>query len=247
MDGSRVAVKCVGLERRLLLRSARAALSLDSSLGVETDLVSNLDKGGHVLIGWQIAVVLDVSGGSQLDGGSHVVELVAAAALWLGAASGGGTGVANEVALGLGARRRLLAGPGALGSRASGSAVGNSRGADSLALSRQANVLAQRAAARLAVLSRATNLTLGLLATDVAGSLTELLAAELAGGLLALRLTNGGTRWGIAVPLAIREAVALHSEANLLEASSIGESHFLGSCSSDQQGANKQEGLHLFW
>jgi len=214
---------------------------------VETDLVSNLDKGGHVLVGWESAMVLEMGGRSELDGGGHVVELVAAAALGLGAASGGRTGVANEVALGLGARSGLLAGPGALGSRASGSAVGDSGGADSLALSGQANVLAQRAAARLAVLSRATNLALGLLATDIASSLTELLAAELASGLLALGLTNGGTRWAIAIPLAIREAVALHSEAHLLEASSISKCHFLGSCDSDQQGANKQDGLHLFW
>jgi hypothetical protein len=56
---------------------------------------------------------LDVGGGGHLDGGDHVAELVAAAALGL-AASRGGSLVADEVAFGLGASGGLAARPRAL-------------------------------------------------------------------------------------------------------------------------------------
>jgi len=106
----------------------------------------------RVLVG-EGAVVLHVGGRGDLDGCGHVVELVAAAALRSRTTSRGGTSIANEVALGLGAGRGLSARPRAFGSRASRSAVGNSRGADGLALGGQADVLAKRATRGLAVLA----------------------------------------------------------------------------------------------
>jgi len=206
--------------------------------------VSDLEQRGQVL--GQSAVDLQVSGRGNLDGGGHVVELVAAAALRLGSTAGGsGSGVALQRALGLGAGGGLAARPGALGGRASGAAVGDSRGADGLALGGQADVLAERAASSLAVLAGAAHLALGLLAADIAGSLTELLASELAGGLLALRLANGGAGRGIATPLAVREAVALSSGFEEAGTLSVGECHVLSGSSRNAQETDNQDSLHL--
>jgi len=220
----------------------RARAALFPSL--VADLVSDLEQRRQMF--GQSAVHLQVSGRGNLDGSGHVVELVAAAALRLrGTASGSGSGVALQRALGLGAGGGLAARPGALGSRAGRAAVGNSRSANSLALGRQADVLAQRAATSLAVLAGAAHLALGLLAADIAGGLTELLAAELAGGLLALRLADGGAGRSVAAPLAVREAVALSSGLEERRTSSVGERHVLSRRSSDGQETDNEDSLHL--
>jgi hypothetical protein len=227
---------CLGLLLFLALLvfgGARAALSLGLLLRVQSDLVCDFEQSGHVL--GNGTVLLNMCGGSDLDGGNHVVEFVARAALRSSvAASRGGALVANEVALGLGAGGGLAARPCALGSRASRSAVGDSGGADSLALCGQADVLAKRATRGLAVLTGATNLALGLLATDIASSFSELLATELASGLLALWLADGRAGGGVARPLAVREARALCRKAYLLEAGSVGKGHILCSRCSDE-------------
>jgi len=169
--------------------------------------VGDLDQSGHVL--GDGTMLLNVCGRSHLDGSNHVVELVAAAARRLAATSRSGSLVASKVALGLGAGGGLSARPGALRGRASRLAVGDGGSADGLALGGQANVLAKRATTSLAVLAGASNLTLGLLATDVASSLGKFLASKLASGLLALGLADGRAGGGIALPLAVGEARAL--------------------------------------
>jgi len=223
-----------------LLMRARAALVL---LGIgESELVGDLEKSGHSL--GDGTVLLDVGGGSHLDGSNHVLELVAAAALRL-AASGSGALVANEVALGLGAGGGLSARPRALGSRASGSAVGDGGGADSLALSGQANVLAKRATVRLAVLAGATNFTLGLFTTNITCRLGQLLASEFTSRLLTLRFTNSGAGGGITLPLAIREARALCTAAYLLKAGSISKSDVLSSDRSYEKSKHQKDSHFL--
>jgi hypothetical protein len=130
---------------------ARAALIELGVLRVEADFMRDLDERGHGGLVGQLAVFVEVSGRRELNGGSHVVKLVAAAALRLGAAGGCGAGVADEVALGLGAGSRLAAGPRAFRSRAGRSAVWNGGSADGLAFCRQAHVLTERATTSLAV------------------------------------------------------------------------------------------------
>jgi len=126
--------------------------------------------------------------------------------LLLARSLGVGAGIALQAALGLGAVLRLAARPGALGSRACWLADRHSGGADSLALGRQADVLAERAATSLAVLARATHLALGTLATNIASGWGQLLTTKLAVGLLALGLALSRARRTVAVPRAIREA-----------------------------------------
>jgi len=213
---------------------ARAALGFCLILRAESDFVRDFEQSGHVL--GDCTVLLNMAGRGDLYSRNHVVELMAGAALRSRVAAGRSWSlVADEVAFGLGASRGLAARPRALGSRASRSAVGNGGSADGLALGGQADVLAERAARGLAVLPRAAHLTLRLLAADVAGSLAELLAAELASRLLALRLTDGGAGWSVTRPLAVGKARALGCQANLLEAGSIGEGHILRSRCSDKQ------------
>jgi len=50
------------------------------SLGTVTQLVGHLDQRGHDVVVGDGAVVLDVRLGGQLDGGLHVLEVVARAA-----------------------------------------------------------------------------------------------------------------------------------------------------------------------
>jgi len=159
---------------------------------------------------------------------------VAAAALGLsGTAGGSGSGVALQRALGFGTSGGLAARPGALRGRAGGSAVGDSGGANGLALGGQADILAERAATSLAVLARATDLALGLLAANIASSLAELLATQFAGGLFTLGLAHGRASRGVTAPLAVGEAVALYSGLEEAWGSSVRKRHVAGSDESD--------------
>jgi len=200
--------------------------------------VSDLDERGHGLRDG--AVLLDVCGRGHLHSGQHVVELVAAAARRL-ATSRARSLVAGQVALGLGAAGGLAARPRALGGGASGLAVGHGGSADGLALGGETDVLAQGAAASLTVLAGAAHLALGLLTADVAGGLGKLLASQLASRLLALGLAVGGAGRGVALPLAVREARALGRSSDLLEPSSVGESHVLSSGTSNQESESEEE------
>jgi len=152
-----------------------------------------------------LSILIVVRRMSHLDCTLEVDEGSARAALGL-SARGLGASIASEVALGFGASSGLLARPCALGGRASGSAVRNRRSANSLALGRHADVLAQRATRSLAVLTRATDFTSGLLTSDVALGGGELLASHLAHGLLALGFALSRAAWVVAFPLAIGEA-----------------------------------------
>jgi len=186
---------------------ARAAASRAFCRLGETNLVCELDHGRDGLRVDVSAVLLEVGLGRQLHSRHHVAVLVArAASLLLARSLGVRAGIALQAALGLGAVLRLAARPGALGGRAGWLAHGNSRGADSLALGGQADVLAERAATSLAVLARATNLALGALATNVARRWGELLTTKLAVWLLALGLTLSRAGGTVAVPCAVREA-----------------------------------------
>lgn len=186
---------------------ARAAASRAFGRLGEADLVGQLDHGRDGLGVDVLAVLLQVGLGRQLDSGHHVAVLVArAAVLLLAGRLRVGAGIALQAALGLGAVLRLAARPGALGSRAGRLAHRDSGGADSLALGRQADVLAERAATSLAVLAGATHLALGALAANVARRWGQLLTTQLAVGFLALRFALSRARGAIAVPCAIREA-----------------------------------------
>eukprot|EP00178_Gracilaria_changii_P005056 TRINITY_DN18166_c0_g1_i3.p2 TRINITY_DN18166_c0_g1~~TRINITY_DN18166_c0_g1_i3.p2 ORF type:complete len:189 (+),score=20.37 TRINITY_DN18166_c0_g1_i3:137-703(+) len=169
---------------------ARAALLSGLVGSLEADFVRNFHEGRREVFVQFLAVDVAVSGGGKLDGALHVLEVVARAALVALATSWARVRHAAQGALGLGACGWLAAAPGALGSRACGPAHGTRGSAESLALGWQANVLAQGAAARLAVLAGAPNFALGAFAADVALDLGELLTTELAVGLLALRLTH---------------------------------------------------------
>jgi len=164
------------------------------------------------------SVNLVVNSRGDFHGRLHGLDVLARAALLLRLSSArrGSSRrslvAAAQRALRLGAVSGLVAQPSALGSRASGLAVRSSRGANSLATSRQANVLANGATTCLAVVTRATNFALGLLAADIALSFGQLLATQFTLRLFALGLANSRTRWLIAVPCAIGEAVALSGD-----------------------------------
>jgi len=175
---------------------------------------------------------------------------VAAAALRLGATGGSRSGIANQIAFGLGAGGGLAAGPRAFGRRASRSAVGHSGSANSLALGGQAHILAQGAASCLAVFPRAAHLTLGFLTANITSSLAKLLASQLASGLFALRLAHSWAGGSVTIPLAIREAVSLHSSfcrsaaLQLLESGSTSKCHILSHCVGKQNREYNENRLH---
>jgi len=185
-----VACESCTMRARLLEHLCARAALVASRIG-EPEIVCDVYHIRQEIDRGNGTVVVDVRAVSHLDGLGEVVEVLARAATLLSLVgnfkhshrsraihrSASGFVAAIERALRLGAGSGLAAGPRALGGRASGSAVGDGRGAHSLALGGQADVLAKRAATRLAVLSGAADLALGLLAADIASSLAELLAS----------------------------------------------------------------------
>jgi len=214
---------CDAMTKLHVFFRAGAALLLVSNsnlvLSVKTNTVSNLDQRRHQIFRRSLAMVLNVRVGSKLDGRLHILELVARAALLFltTTASRSGASIASKIALRLRARSGFTTGPRALGGRASGAAVRDSRSADSLAFGGQTHVLAERASTRLAVLTRAAYFAFGLFATDVASSLSQLFASQFTGRLLALWFTNSRASGLIAIPFAIRETRVSHLGARLQE------------------------------
>ena len=117
--------------------------------------------------------------------------------------------LAHERALGLLALRGPVALPVAQGLLAHGLALGLRVGALGVAHGLLADGVALGARPLLAVLDRAAHLALRLLALDGALGAAELLAAGRALGLLADRLAHLVADGGVALPLALRVAVAL--------------------------------------
>jgi len=117
--------------------------------------------------------------------------------------------LADKLALGARAESRLLALPVALGLLAHGGALSLGGSASSTALSRSADSLALRAVSGLAEILGATNVALGLVAMDLAGSARSLLAVDLALGALADRVADRRARRVIALPAALRVALLL--------------------------------------
>jgi len=122
---------------------------------------------------------------------------------------GAGGLVAHELTLGAGAESRLLALPLALGLLAHRSADGVGGSAGGTALSRGTHSLALGAVSLLAEVLGAANVTLGLVAVDLAGGAGGLLAVNLALRSLTYRVALSRAHWIITLPAAIRVAITL--------------------------------------
>jgi len=121
---------------------------------------------------------------------------------------GAGGLVAHELTLGAGAESRLLALPLALGLLAHRSADGVGGSAGGTALSRGTHSLALGAVSLLAEVLGAANVTLGLVAVDLAGGAGGLLTMNLALRSLAYRVALSRAYGIIALPSTFRMAVA---------------------------------------
>jgi len=194
----------------LNLGSALAAHTL-ALLGGGLDGVHHLHEGRHHL--GDLRGLLDERVGSA-DGGGEVglVGARAAASLssFLAGANIASRALADKLALRLGAGDGLLALPVALGGLAH-------RGADSVgglalgaAVSRGADGLALGAVLLLAQILRAADVALRLVAVDLALGALGLFAVDLALRALAHRVANGRADRVVALPSALRVAVALH-------------------------------------
>jgi len=150
---------------------------------------------------------------------------------------------AHEGALRLLAIRRAVALPVAQRLFAHTLAFRGRVGTLSVALRVLAHGVALRARALLAVLDRAADFALGLLALDRAFAAAELLAAGRALGLFADRFAHLVAHGGVALPLALGVAVV-----RLLLGASLGSSEARGLASRNEEGkADNGKGLHGLW
>jgi len=192
-------------ERRLL---SAVAARLGAVLLVELDGVVDLHERGE-----DVASLLNEAGGASGGDGSLDVLLRALAAVALLGRLLGGLGLAGrlvalELALGAGAGGGLLALPVALGLLAHGGADGLRGDARGAAVGGRADGLALGAVLRLAHLLGAAHVALGLVAVHLAASASGLLALDLALGALAHGVALGGASGVVALPTALRVAVA---------------------------------------